>query len=100
MEGNKSISKAEIVIEKKGYAVNFDCEASICKILGFEQHNKFEGIRRHTAGKIVDIISVTHLVVNTNVVESNYINEQLAARWIARLDIVYKEKLAIYAIRN
>ena len=66
------------MIKKKGYVVDLDCEASICKILGFEQHDKFESVGRHIAGKIVDIIRVTHLVVNTNVVESNYINEQLA----------------------
>ena len=66
------------MIEKEGYAVDFNCEASICKILGFDKHDKFESVGRHVARKIVDIISVTHLVVNTNVVESNYINEQLA----------------------
>ena len=78
IEGNESTSKAEIVIAKAGYAVDFDCEASICKILGFDKHDKFENTGRYVARKIVDIISVTHLVVNTNVVESNYINEQLA----------------------
>ena len=78
IEGNESTSKAEIVIERDGYGVDFDCQGSICKILGFEQRDKFQSVGRHIAGKIVDIISVTHLVVNTNVVESNYINEQLA----------------------
>ena len=66
------------MIEQKGYGIDFDCEASICNILGFANHDKFNRVRRHRAGKIVNIISVTHLVVNTNVVESNYINEQLA----------------------
>ena len=66
------------MIEEKGYGLDFDCEASIHKILGFERADRLEGVGRHIAGKIVDIISVTHLVVNTNVVESNYINEQLA----------------------
>ena len=78
IEGNESTSKAEVVIEEEGYGLDFGCEASIHKILGFERDDKFEGVGRHIAGNIVDIISVTHLVVNTNVVESNYINEQLA----------------------
>ena len=78
IEGNESTSKAEIVIEHEGYGIDFDCDASICKILGFGRHDKFESVGRHIAAEIVDIINVTHLVVNTNVVESNYINEQLA----------------------
>ena len=65
------------MIEQKGYGVDFNCTASINKILGFDQNDKFEDGGRYIAEDIVDIISVTHLVVNTNVVESNYINEQL-----------------------
>ena len=57
IEGNGSTSKAEIVIEKQGYAVDFDCESSICEILGFEQQDKFENVGRHTGEKIALLIS-------------------------------------------
>ena len=73
--GNDATGKAEFIVKKAGYGVNFNVEGSICALLGFNKDDIFENQGRFVAGKIVDICPVTQLIFNTNVSESNYIND-------------------------
>ena len=73
--GNDATGKAEFIVKKAGYGVSFNVEGSICALLGFNKDNIFENQGRFVAGKIVDICPVTQLIFNTNVSESNYIND-------------------------
>ena len=73
--GNDATGKAEFIVKKAGYGVSFNVEGSICTLLGFNKDDIFENQGRFVAGKIVDICPVTQLIFNTNVSESNYIND-------------------------
>ena len=73
--GNDATGKAEFIVKKAGYGVSFNVEGSICALLGFNKDDIFENQGRFVAGKIVDICPVTQLIFNTNVSESNYIND-------------------------
>ena len=74
--GNDATQKAEFIFKIDGYGVDFDVEYSLHKLLGFNRNDKFENRGRHIAENIVDIVKVTQLVFNTNITESNYLNEQ------------------------
>ena len=71
--GNEATSKAEFVF-KGDYGVDFDVQASIYNILGFEKNKKFQGTGRYVAKRIINIVNVTQLVFNCSLTESNYVN--------------------------
>ena len=73
--GNDATQKAEFIFKADGYGVDFNIQGSLHKLLGFKSDDKFENRGRYIAQKIVDIVKVTQLVFNTNITESNYINE-------------------------
>ena len=73
--GNEATSKAEFLF-KDDYGIDFDVEHSMYKLLGFKKTDKFDGSGRYIADDIVNITSVTQLIFNCNITDSNYINGQ------------------------
>ena len=75
--GNESTQKAEILIGADGYGISFDVENSIHQLLGYKRTDCYKTQGRFIASGIVDIVRVTNLVFNTNISQSNYINNFL-----------------------
>ena len=73
--GNEATSKAKFLF-KDGYGIDFDVDHSICGLLGFTKRDKFEGSGRYIASNIVNITTVSQLIFNCNITDSNYINGQ------------------------
>ena len=71
--GNEATSKAEFIF-KDDYGVDFNVKNSMHSLLGFEKDIKVEGAGRHVAKKIINIVSVTQLVFNCSLTESNFVN--------------------------
>ena len=73
--GNEATSKAEFIF-KGDYGVDFNVRGSMCGLLGFDKDFKIEGTGRYVAKRIINIVSVTQLVFNCSLTESNYVNGQ------------------------
>ena len=73
--GNDATSKAEFVF-KDDYGIDFNVENSIHNLLGFKKNDKFEGKGKFIGSNIVNIATVTQLIFNCNITDSNYINGQ------------------------
>ena len=71
--GNTATSKADFLF-KADYGVDFDVEASMYDLLGFNREDKMQGIGRYPGKRIVNITNVTQLIFNCNLTRSNYIN--------------------------
>ena len=71
---NDSSMKCEIHILCEGYGISFNCAHSIHKLLGYNKTDNYERKGRYIPDNIVDIIQVSSLIFQTNVTESNYIN--------------------------
>ena len=71
--GNTATSKADFLF-KADYGVDFDTEASMYDLLGFNKEDKFQGIGRYPGERIVNITNVTQLIFNCNITRANYIN--------------------------
>ena len=71
--GNNATSKADFCF-LDDYGVDFDVDASMYKLLGFDEKDKFEGVGQYVGKRIVNITNVTQLVFNCNITSSNYIN--------------------------
>ena len=74
--GNEATSKAEFIF-KDDYAIDFNVDHSICKVLGWEKKDSFSGVGMHFAPHIIDIVHVTQLIFNCSLVVSNYVNDIL-----------------------
>lgn len=70
---NYATSKADFFI-KGDYGVDFEVDASLYDILGFDKRDKIEGTGLHSGKRIVKITTVTQLIFNCNITTSNYIN--------------------------
>ena len=70
---NYATSKADFIF-KDDYGVDFDTDASVCDLLGFDKEDKIEGIGKHSGRRIVNITNVTQLIFNCNITKSNYID--------------------------
>ena len=70
---NYATSKADFIF-KDDYGVDFDTEASVYELLGFDRADKVEGIGKHSGRRIVNITNVTQLIFNCNITKSNYID--------------------------
>ena len=73
--GNDATSRCEFLF-KADYGVDFNVEHSLNKLLGFEKTDKHLGRGRFIASHGAKIVKVTSLIVNCNILESNYINSQ------------------------
>ena len=71
--GNEATSKAEFIF-KDDYGIDFNIDYSICDLLGFKKNRKFHGKGRNIADEIINIATVTQLIFNCSLTESNYIN--------------------------
>ena len=71
--GNNATSKADFVF-LDDYGIDFDVKASMYKLLGFDEKDKYEGVGQYVGKRIVNITNVTQLVFNCNITASNYIN--------------------------
>lgn len=70
---NFATSKADFVF-KDDYGVDFNVEASMNGLLGFNKADKIEGVGKYSGEGIVNITSVTQLIFNCNITKSNYID--------------------------
>ena len=73
--GNNATSKADFCF-LDDYGVDFDVNASMYKLLGFDETDKYIGVGQYSGKRIVNITNVTQLVFNCNITTSNYINGQ------------------------
>ena len=73
--GNNATSKADFCF-LDDYGVDFDVNASMYKLLGFDKTDKYIGVGQYSGKRIVNITNVTQLVFNCNITTSNYINGQ------------------------
>ena len=73
LSGNNATSKAEFLF-RDDYGIDFEVEASLNKLLGFDKTDHFEGVGLYHGKRIVDITNVTQLIFNCNVTSCNYIN--------------------------
>ena len=73
--GNNATSKADFCF-LNDYGVDFDVNASMYDLLGFDKTDKYEGVGQYVGKRIVNITNVTQLVFNCNITTSNYINGQ------------------------
>ena len=71
--GNEATSKAEFIF-KGDYGIDFDVQSSMHDILGFDKEQKIEGTGKYVAKRIINIVSVTQLVFNCSLTESNFVN--------------------------
>ena len=71
--GNEATARAEFIF-KGDYHVSFDVEHSICKLLGWDKKSTFGGTGMHFAPHLVDIVRVTQMIFNCNIVVADYIN--------------------------
>ena len=71
--GNNATSKADFYF-LDDYGVDFNVDASMHVLLGFDKTDKFEGIGRYVGKRIVSITNVTQLIFNCNISTSNYIS--------------------------
>ena len=73
LSGNEATSKAEFVF-KGDYGVDFEVQSSMHDILGFNKDEKIEGTGKYVAKRIINIVTVTQLVFNCSLTESNFVN--------------------------
>lgn len=73
LTGNNATSKAEFLF-KDDYGIDFDVDASMYDLLGFDKKDHFHGIGLNAGKRIVNITNVTQLIFNCNITSSNYIN--------------------------
>ena len=71
--GNEATSKAEFIF-KGDYGIDFDVQSSMHDILGFDKDQKIEGTGKYVAKRIINIVTVTQLVFNCSLTESNFVN--------------------------
>ena len=71
--GNNATSKAEFCF-LDDYGIDFNIDASMHDLLGFDKDDRYEGIGLYIGKRIVNITNVTQLVFNCNITSSNYIN--------------------------
>ena len=71
--GNNATSKADFCF-LDDYGVDFDVNASMYELLGFNENDKCIGVGLYSGKHIVNISNVTQLVFNCNITSSNYKN--------------------------
>ena len=71
--GNEATAKAEFIIVGD-YHIDFDVEHSIYKVLGWNKKDSFGGTGMYFAPNLIDIVRVTQMVFNCNIVVADYVN--------------------------
>ena len=71
--GNEATSKAEFIF-KGDYGVDFNVQSSMHELLGFDKDLKIQGTGKYVAKRIINIVTVTQLVFNCSLTESNFVN--------------------------
>ena len=71
--GNRATSKANFCF-LDDYGIDFNVDASMHNLLGFDKTDKIEGIGRYAGKRIVNITNVTQLIFKCNITTSNYMN--------------------------
>jgi hypothetical protein len=71
--GNNATSKADFCFLDE-YGVDFNVDASMHDLLGFDKTDKYEGVGQYVGKRSVNITNVTQLVFNCNITMGNYIN--------------------------
>lgn len=77
LEGSSATGKCTIVINEKGYGVNFNVDYSIAPLFGFKETDSFEKIGRYEAEQMVQITDISQFLFLCNVIEGSYYNEDL-----------------------
>lgn len=73
LTGNEATSKAEFIF-KGDYGVDFNVQSSMHELLGFDKDLKIQGTGKYVAKRIINIVTVTQLVFNCSLTESNFVN--------------------------
>ena len=71
--GNDATSKTDFVF-RGDYGIDFEVDASMYELLGFDRTDNFKGTGLYVGKRIVKITNVTQLIFNCNITTSNYIN--------------------------
>lgn len=75
LQGNLATGKCEFIL-KKGYAFSMNTTASIANVLGFEHDSIGEGPGKFIGQNMVNISTISTLMINTDISVPNYINSQ------------------------
>ena len=75
MQGNLATGKCEFIL-KKGYGFSMNTENSIAHVLGFNITSVGEGPAKFIGPNMVNISTISTLMVNTNISVPNFINNR------------------------